>query len=90
VIAAVPQSLVPNLSALLWPVLAVALLGIGIVSVAGWLLGNYWGRPIADIEEGLLMIMNGRTDMRFDMEHPELGGLVFRINSLLNALRGTP
>jgi hypothetical protein len=90
VIAAVPQSLVPNLSALLWPVLAVALLGIGIVSVAGWLLGNYWGRPIADIEEGLLMIMNGRTDMRFDMEHPELGGLVFRINSLLNALTGTP
>ena len=28
--------------------------------------------------------------MRFQIEHPDLGGLVFRINSLLNALMGVP
>jgi hypothetical protein len=32
--------------------------------------------------------MNGRTDLRFEIEHAELGGLVFRLNSLLNQLLG--
>src|SRR5690606_6791594 len=35
-------------------------------------------------------IINGKTDLRFQIEHPDLGGLVFRINSLLNALMGVP
>lgn len=89
-IAAVPESLVPSRLSLLWPVLAVAGLGLLLVAVGGSLLGNYWARPIADIEDGLLAIINGRTDMRFEMEHPELGGLVFRINSLLNVMMGVP
>ena len=33
-------------------------------------------------------ILNGRTDLRFEIEHAELGGLVFRLNSLLNQLMG--
>ena len=33
-------------------------------------------------------ILNGKTDLRFELEHPELGGLVFRLNSLLNQLMG--
>jgi hypothetical protein len=35
-----------------------------------------------------LAIINGQSDLRFQLEHPELGGLVFRINSLLNAMMG--
>jgi hypothetical protein len=42
------------------------------------------------MEEGLLQIINGKTDLRFEIEHPDLGGLIFRINSLLNALMGVP
>jgi hypothetical protein len=45
-------------------------------------------RPISQLEEGLLSIINGKTDMRFELEHEELGGLVSRINSLLNSLTG--
>jgi hypothetical protein len=57
--------------------------------VAGaWLLDAYISRPISEIEDGLLAIMNGRTDRRFEIEHAELGGLVFRLNSLLNQLFG--
>ena len=33
-------------------------------------------------------MINGRTNHRFELEHPDLGGLVFRINSLLNAMMG--
>ena len=89
-IAAVPAALVPSLAGELWPVWAVTALGLLLVIVAGYLLGNYFQGPISEIEEGLLMIINGRTDLRFELEHAELGGLVFRINSLLNALMGVP
>ncbi len=90
ILAAVPSSLVPNLTALLWPIIAVTALGILLVIVGGVLLGNYMSRPIAEMEEGLLAIINGRADLRFEIEHPELGGLVTRINSLLNAFMDVP
>ncbi|MBN2192945.1 MAG: hypothetical protein JW751_09020 [Polyangiaceae bacterium] len=89
-VAAVPASLVASLAGELWPVFAVTALGLILVIVAGYLLGNYFQSPIGQIEEGLLAIINGRTDIRFELEHAELGGLVFRINSLLNALMGVP
>jgi hypothetical protein len=88
VIVGMPASLVDSLASLLWPVFAVAGLGIVLVIVGGFLLGNYFSRPIAELEDGLLAIINGRADLRFEIEHPDLGGLVFRINSLLNALMG--
>ena len=56
--------------------------------LGGFLLGNYLSRPIEELEEGLLAILNGKTDLRFEIEHAELGGLVFRLNSLLNQLMG--
>ena len=31
-------------------------------------------------------MINGQTDRRFELEHAELGGLIFRINTLLNTL----
>ena len=90
VFAAAPASLVGDLMGLLWPVFGVALLGIVLVGIAGHLLGSYISRPVAELEDGLLAIVNGKTDHRFQIEHDVLGGLVFRINSLLNALMGVP
>jgi methyl-accepting chemotaxis protein len=58
------------------------------VLVAGWLLGNYITRPIDMLEEGLLAILNGQADKRFELDHAELGGLAFRIDQLLNQLMG--
>lgn len=74
--------------ALLWPALGVTLLGLVLVVLASVIIDTYLSRPISELEEGLLAIMNGKTDLRFEIEHAELGGLVFRINSLLNQLLG--
>jgi hypothetical protein len=87
-IAAIPSSLVGSVSGLLMPVLAIAGLGLVLVIAGGVLLGNYISAPISELEDGLLAIINGQNDLRFQLEHPELGGLVFRINSLLNAMMG--
>ncbi|MDX2051114.1 MAG: MXAN_5187 C-terminal domain-containing protein [Polyangiaceae bacterium] len=88
-LAAVPVALVPDfLSSLGVPILGMTLLGLVLVVAGGFLLGNYISRPISELEDGLLAIMNGNSDLRFQIEHAELGGLVFRINSLLNTLMG--
>ncbi len=72
-------------------VLAGVFLGTILLVIAGGVvLGNYISQPISEVEEGLLQIINGKTDLRFQLEHEELGGLIFRINSLLNALMGVP
>ncbi|MBK6515498.1 MAG: hypothetical protein IPM79_04875 [Polyangiaceae bacterium] len=73
---------------LLWPAAVAIILGIILVVIAGVMMDAYINRPIAEIEEGLLAIMNGQTNRRLDIEHAELGGVVFRINSLLNQLFG--
>jgi hypothetical protein len=89
-LALAPASLVPSIPGLLWPIFAVAGLGILLVIAGGTVLGNYISTPISEIEEGLLQIINGKTDLRFQLEHDDLGGLISRINSLLNALTGVP
>ncbi len=76
------------LAGLIWPALGAIVLGLVLVVIGGILLDAYISRPVSELEEGLLAIMNGRTDLRFEIEHAELGGLVFRINSLLNQLLG--
>src|SRR5262249_32150330 len=76
------------LSGLVWPALGATVIGLLLVIAGAWLLDNYISRPISELEDGLLAIMNGRTDRRFEIEHAELGGLVFRLNSLLNQLFG--
>lgn len=88
IVGAVPSALIENASSLANPVLGVMALGVGLVIVAGWLLGNYISRPINMLEEGLLMILNGQSDKRFELDHPDLGGLAFRIDQLLNQLMG--
>lgn len=89
-VAAIPASRVANLMTLLWPVLAVGGLCLVLVVFGGVLLGNYISQPVSELEDGLLAIINGQQDLRFQIEHSELGGLVFRINSLLNAMSGVP
>ncbi len=76
------------LKGLIWPNLGVLALGLVLVGICAYLLDVYLSRPVAEMEEGLLAIMNGKTDLRFEIEHAEYGGLVFRINSLLNQLLG--
>jgi hypothetical protein len=90
IVALVPASLVSSLVGILWPVFAVGGLGILLVVAGGSVLGNYISTPISEMEEGLLQIINGKTDLRFQLEHEDLGGLISRINSLLNALTGVP
>jgi hypothetical protein len=88
IIASLPTSLVASVSGFLAPLLGAILLGLVLVVVAGWMLGNYITQPISELEDGLLAVINGNQTLRFQLEHPEFGGLVFRINSLLNALMG--
>lgn len=87
---ALGTSLVPNVAGLLWPIFAVTLLGLMLVVAGGTFLGNYISQPVSELEDGLLSVINGRTNHRFELEHPDLGGLVSRINSLLDALMGVP
>jgi hypothetical protein len=89
-IAAVPASRVASRLGVLWPLLAVGGIGLMLVVFGGVLLGNYISQPVSELEDGLLAIINGSSDLRFQIEHEELGGLVFRINSLLNAMTGVP
>ncbi len=88
VLASVPASRVGSVGALLWPVFAVGALGIALVVFGGVLLGNYVSRPVAELEKGLLLVISGNQNLRFELEHEELGGLASRINTLLNSLLG--
>jgi hypothetical protein len=87
-VASAPASLIENAAAMATPILGVMGLGILLVIAGGWMLGNYITRPINMLEEGLLAILNGQQDKRFELDHPELGGLAFRIDQLLNQLMG--
>jgi hypothetical protein len=88
VVAIAPTSLLEGVKSAPWSILGVMVLGLVLVGVGGWFLGNYISRPLATLEEGLLAILNGQTDKRFDLDHAELGGLAFRIDQLLNQLMG--
>jgi hypothetical protein len=88
-VAGAPASLIADPSGLaMLPIFGAMAMGIVLVIVGGWLLGNYITRPINMLEEGLLAILNGQADKRFELDHAELGGLAFRIDQLLNQLMG--
>ena len=84
-IAVAPASAV-DASFIYFSIAAMIALGLVIVAWTGWLLGSYISKPVEELEEGLLQILNGRSDYRFEIEHAVLGGVVFRINTLLNQL----
>lgn len=88
IVAAAPTSLLDGAAGIPISILGVTALGLVLVVAGGFVLGNYVSGPIAQLEEGLLAILNGQTDKRFELDHPELGGLAFRIDQLLNQLMG--
>jgi hypothetical protein len=88
-VAVAPASLIEDPAGLvLLPIFGATAVGLVLVIVGGLLLGNYITRPINMLEEGLLAILNGQADRRFELNHAELGGLGFRIDQLLNQLMG--
>ncbi len=89
VVLAITQGrMVASFGTLIWGVVGALFIGLILTVVGAQLLDNYISQPISDVEEGLLAIINGETDIRFELEHKVLGGLVFRLNSLLNQLLG--
>lgn len=90
VVARAKKTVILGLAGLLWPLAVAAGFGLILVASAAALLANYISQPIAELEEGLLSVINGRTNHRFELEHNELGGLVSHLNSLLNSLMGVP
>lgn len=88
IMAVTRAKVIGSVGTLLGPLAGVLALGLILTVLCGYLLDSYISRPISDLEEGLLAIINGQRDLRFEIEHPVLGGLVFRINSLLNELLG--
>jgi len=64
-------------------------LGLLLVVVYGFVLGGSFTRPVEQMEEGVLAIINGRTDLRLDIQSAEYGGLAYRINQLVNVFTGT-
>jgi hypothetical protein len=61
--------------------------GLG-VFIYSFLIGTSLLQPLEAIEEGVLKVINGRTDFRIDIEDGEFGGLAYRINQLINMLTG--
>jgi hypothetical protein len=70
-------------------ILVLTVLSAVLVMLYGFVIGGTIMGPIEEIEEGVLAVINGKTDLRLEIESPELGGLAFRINQLLNVLTGT-
>jgi hypothetical protein len=70
-------------------ILIMLVLGALLVIGYGVAVGTMIMRPIEAIEEGILQVINGRTDLRLETDSAELGGLAFRINQLLNVFTGT-
>jgi hypothetical protein len=70
-------------------ILIMMVLGALLVVGYGFVIGTSIMRPIEEIEEGILAVINGRTDLRLETDSAELGGLAYRINQLLNVFTGT-
>ena len=62
--------------------------GLLVVFIVGILLSNHFMRPIVAIEEGILKVINGEYNYRFDVKSSEVGGLSYRINQMIGVLLG--
>lgn len=56
----------------------------------GFFIGGTLLKPVEQMEETILNVINGRQDLRIQVESAEYGGLAYRINQLLNMFTGTP
>ncbi|MCA9580969.1 MAG: hypothetical protein KC416_04195 [Myxococcales bacterium] len=69
-------------------VLILTVLGALLVLVYGFIIGTSFLKPLEEIEEGVLAVINGNTALRIDVDSPEFGGLAYRINQLINVFLG--
>ena len=69
-------------------ILWLTLLGFLAVAIYGYIIANSIMEPIEHMEDDLLAVINGRGDVRLEVETPELGGLSYRINQLINLYTG--
>lgn len=56
----------------------------------GFGVGTSFVKPVEEIEEGVLAIINGNVNHRLETESSEFGGLAYRINQLVNVFTGVP
>ena len=69
-------------------ILWLTVLGVFSVSIYGYIVANTIMEPVEQMEDDLLAVINGRTDVRLEVDTPELGGLSYRINQLINLYAG--
>jgi len=69
-------------------ILWLTLLGLLGVTVYGYIAANNIIAPVEQMEDDILAVINGRNDVRLEVETPELGGLSYRINQLINLFTG--
>ena len=78
------------MAAMSWTSLLLLFLAIGVLLVIGYGLyvSAVLGRPLEQIEEDVLAVINGNSDLRIDIQSTEFGGLAYRINQLINVFTG--
>ena len=69
-------------------ILLLTILGATFALLYGFRLGSSFLRVVERMEEGILAVINGRTDVRLSTEDDDLGGLAYRINQLINGFTG--
>jgi hypothetical protein len=69
-------------------ILWLTLLGLVGVAIYGYFVANNVMEPIEQMEDDLLAVINGRSDLRLEVDTLELGGLSYRINQLINLFTG--
>jgi hypothetical protein len=69
-------------------ILWLTLLGLIGVAIYGYIVANNLMEPIEQMEDDILAVINGRGDVRLEVETPELGGLSYRVNQLINLFTG--
>lgn len=69
-------------------ILWMMLLGMLAVMIYGYIVSNNVMEPIEQMEDDLLAVINGSSNVRLEVETPELGGLSYRINQLINIYTG--
>lgn len=71
-----------------WYVLGMTVLALLVVGGYNFFLSKQLQDPLAEMEEGILSVINGNTETRLQIESEDYGGLVYRINQLINMLTG--
>lgn len=73
---------------LVLPILYLSIFALLLMVVYNVFVANYLLQPIETIEEGLLRVISGEQNHRIELQHAELGGVVYRVNQLLQQLSG--